>query len=279
MNTISKEVNLEKKVRSNVLKQLCTKIFKMVYSLLAIFIFLLFWEIAPRIGLADPAFVPPFSKVMVSLWKMILSGEIFKHIFISLERAIIGFGLAAVISIPLGFLIGWFKKAERFLDPLLQTFRQTSALALLPVFILIFGIGEVSKIAIIFWGVQWPILINTISGVKTVDPLLIKSARSMGASPLTLFRKVVLPGAFPSIFTGIRLSATSAILILIAAEMIGSNSGLGYLIYQSQVTFQVPSMYAAILTIALLGVLVNYILVSVEKRIMKWKEDLPASGN
>lgn len=252
---------------------LIKKLGKKLYSLLAVFIFLLIWEVAPRVGLADPVFVPPFSKVIVAFFQLIASGEMFKDVLISLQRAIIGFGLALVIAVPLGLLIGWFDRVEKFLDPLLQTFRQTSALALLPVFILIFGIGEVSKVAIIFWGVQWPILLNTISGVKTVDPLLIKSARSMGASPLTLFIKVILPGAFPSIFTGIRLSATSAILILIAAEMIGSNSGLGFLIYESQVKIEVPNMYAAILSIAILGLVVNYLLVLLGKKIMKWNDD------
>lgn len=252
---------------------LIKKLGKKLYSLLAVFIFLLIWEVAPRVGLADPIFVPPFSKVILAFCQLIVSGEMFKDVLISLQRAIIGFGLALVIAVPLGLLIGWFDRVEKFLDPLLQTFRQTSALALLPVFILIFGIGEVSKVAIIFWGVQWPILLNTISGVKTVDPLLIKSARSMGASPLTLFIKVILPGAFPSIFTGIRLSATSAILILIAAEMIGSNSGLGFLIYESQVKIEVPNMYAAILSIAILGLVVNYLLVLLGKKIMKWNDD------
>lgn len=258
--------------------KLVKKILKKLYSLLAVFLFLLLWELAPRVGLADPIFIPPFSKVAAAFFKLIVTGEMFTHVSISLQRALIGFGLATVISIPLGLLIGWFSGFERFLDPLLQTFRQTSALALLPVFILIFGIGETSKVAIIFWGVQWPILLNTISGVKSVDPLLIKSARSMGASPLTLFIKVILPGAFPSIFTGIRLSATSAILILIAAEMIGSNSGLGFLIYESQVKIEIPTMYAAILTIALLGLIVNYLLVLLGKNIMRWKEDIP-TGN
>lgn len=253
--------------------KIINNILKKLYSLLAIFLFLGIWEVAPRAGLADPIFIPPFSKVVLAFIHLIVTGEMFTHIAISLQRAFIGFVLATSFAIPLGILIGWFERVERFLDPLLQTFRQTSALALLPVFILIFGIGEVSKVAIIFWGVQWPILLNTISGVRNVDPLLIKSVRSMGASPFALFTKVVLPGAFPSIFTGIRLSATSAILILIAAEMIGSNSGLGFLIYVSEVKIEIPTMYAAVLSIAILGLIVNYSLVFLGKRIMKWQED------
>ncbi len=192
------------------------------YRLFAVLLFLLLWEIVPRSGLADPTFLPPFSKVILAFLDMIRTGELFHHLFVSLRRSFLGFSLGLAIAVPLGLLIGWFKSLENFIDPLLQTFRQTSTLALFPVFILLFGIGELSKVAIIFWGVQWAILLNTISGVQTIDPILVKSARSMGASPLTLFIKVILPAAIPSIFTGIRLSATTSILILIAAEMIGA---------------------------------------------------------
>lgn len=252
------------------------KLLSVSHGLVGIAIFLLVWEIFPRIGLVDITFLPPFSKVFTALWNLAVSGTLMKHVLKSVERSLSGFTLGLLISIPLGLIIGWFKKIEQLVDPLLQAFRQTSALALFPVFILIFGIGEVSKVAIIFWGVQWPILLSTISGVKNVDPLLIKSAKSMGAKPLTLFTKVILPGAFPSIFTGIRLSATNSILILIAAEMIGSNAGLGFLIYQSETTFEIPDMYAAIVTISLVGLILNYGLVAAEKRIMKWKEVIPA---
>ena len=198
------------------------KVLQRLYSLVAVFAFLALWEIAPRLHLVDPAFLPPFSSVVAAFWNLLITGELIGDILISLQRALLGFGLGLAVAIPLGLALGWFKYVQQFLEPLLQTFRQTAALALLPVFILFLGIGEASKIAIIFWSVQWPILLNTIAGVKSVDPLLIKSARAMGASPLILFLKVILPGSLPSIFTGIRLSATDAILMLIAAEMIGA---------------------------------------------------------
>jgi NitT/TauT family transport system permease protein len=183
------------------------RILQIAYHLLAVFIFLLIWEIAPRVGLADPTFLPPFSVVVVALYKLIVSGVLLTDTLISLQRAFLGFVLGIAIAIPLGLFIGWYKAFDRFIDPLLQTFRQLSVLALFPVFILLFGIGELSKVLLIFWGVVWTILLSTIAGVKNVDPLLIKSARSIGASTFTVLFKVVLPGAFPPIFTGIRLSA------------------------------------------------------------------------
>lgn len=251
---------------------------KGVYRILAVLIFLAIWELAPRLGLVDTSFLPPFSKVAVAFWKLLITGELIKHVGISLYRAMMGFGLGMLFAIPLGLIIGWFKVFERFIDPLMQTFRQTSTLALLPVFVLLFGIGETSKIAVIFWGVQWAVLLNTIGGVKNIDPLLIKSARSMGTKPLILFLRIILPASLPSIFTGVRLSATHAILILIAAEMLGANKGLGFLLFNSQANFMIPTMYAAIITMSLLGIIVNYSLVALEKRTLKWKEDLPASN-
>ena len=118
---------------------------------------------------------------------------------------------------------------------------------------------------------QWPILLNTVSGVKEVDPLLIKAARSMNASTWQILTKVVLPAAFPSIFLGIRLAATYSILVLIAAEMIGAKSGLGFLLFDSEQLFQIPTMFASIMTMALLGLGLNYGLQEIGSRINAWK--------
>jgi len=242
--------------------------------LLGLAVFLILWELAPRFEWVDPTFLPPFSVVLGALGDMAVSGEIFKHLGISLFRSLTGFGIALVVAIPLGLVIGWFSRVSFYLTPLFETFRQTSVLALFPVFILFFGIGEVSKIMVIFWGVQWPILLNTISGVRNVDPLLIKSARSMGTKNTTLFVKVILPSAIPTIFTGIRLSATVSILVLVAAEMMGASAGLGYLLFDSQAKFQIPKMYAAIVSMALLGLVVNGVLGFIENKISFWKDDL-----
>jgi NitT/TauT family transport system permease protein len=250
-------------------------IVKGLYRISSVLIFLLLWEIAPRVGLVDTIFLPPISKVAVAFWNLIITGELFTHIGVSLLRSLLGFSLGLGVAIPMGLLIGWFRGFEYFIDPLVQTFRQTSTLALFPVFILLFGIGELSKVAVIFWGVQWAVLLNTISGVKNVDPLLIKSARSMGISSFSLFIKVILPASMPSILTGIRLSATHSILVLIAAEMLGANAGLGYLLFFAEANFLIPKMYAAIVTMSLLGLIVNYALVTFEKRVLRWKEELP----
>ncbi|GHS98502.1 ABC transporter permease [Synergistales bacterium] len=241
---------------------------------LAIFVFLAVWEALPQFGFIDPFFLPPFSKVAATIYAMILSGEFFTHLAASLKRALSGFALGFTVAVSLGLLVGWFRPLEKFLDPLLQAFRQTSALALFPVFILFFGIGETAKIAIIYWGVQWPILLNTITGVKNVEPLLIKSARSMAASNSVIFFHVVLPASLPYIFTGARLSATTSILILIAAEMVGAKAGLGFLVFDAQQKFEIPRMYAGILLMSMLGFTANYLILHLERKYTSWKQNL-----
>ncbi|AEV67940.1 ABC transporter permease [Acetivibrio clariflavus] len=238
----------------------------------AIILFILLWETAPRIGMVDRMYLPPFSEVITALVKLIISGDLFIHIGSSLKRSMGGLFLAVAIGIPLGIFIGWFKSIEKFLDPLLQIFRNTSTLALFPVFILLFGLGELSKVAIIFWGTLWATLLNTINGVKNIDPLLIKAAQSMSASNFFIFRKIVLPAATPSIITGFRLSASTSILILVAAEMLGSNSGLGFLIFYSEQKYDIAEMYSGILTISVLGLLINYLIVAFERRLLVWKK-------
>jgi len=236
----------------------------------AIFVVLLTWEVLPRLHLVEPAFLPPLSAVLGTGWGLVRSGELFVHIQASLSRALIGFLLAIASGVPLGLLMGWYRGFERVVSPLLEALRNTAALALLPVFILLLGIGEASKISLIVYACAWPVLLNTLSGVRNVDPLLIKFGRTMGLSPLQLFRKVILPAAVPTIFVGIRLAGATSLVVLIAAEMIGAKAGLGYLIIYSQYNFQIPEMYVGIITIMLLGVSFNQLLSQLEKRLTRW---------
>lgn len=231
----------------------------------------LVWEFAPRVGLVDAYSIPPLHVVLQEWWAMVLDGELWRHVSASLKRSVIGFALAIAIAIPLGASIAWYRPAREFFTPTLELFRNTAALAILPVFILILGLGETSKIAIVLYACFFPILLSTISGVASVDPQLLRSARVLGLSPIQTFRKVAFPAAVPTIFTGIRISGAAAILVLIAAEMIGANAGLGFLINYAQFNFLIPKMYAAILTTSLIGVTVNYGLVALERRFSKWR--------
>ncbi|MER9525775.1 ABC transporter permease [Mesorhizobium sp. M0292] len=232
--------------------------------------FLALWQVASSVGWVNAAVLPPIDMIVVALWKGLAGGSLLGDIAISLQRAGIAFAAAVAVAIPLGLFMGQVRPVETALDPILQVFRQTSALALYPVFILLLGLGETSKIFVIFWATLFPLLLNTTSGVKEVDPKLLEMARVYGASRLTVFRRVVLPGAVPSIFVGLRLSATTALLLLIASEMIGANKGIGFQVMNAQYNFQIPLMFAAIVILAGLGLIANQALVTLQRRLCRW---------
>jgi NitT/TauT family transport system permease protein len=252
--------------------RLMKKFRKLLRNLIPIALFLLFWEMAPRIGLVNPVFIPPFSKAVAAIFDMTVSFVIFKHISASLFRSFCGLLLSVLVGFPLGVTIGYSKKVQEFLGPLLTLFSLVSPMALFPVFIILLGIGEESKIGIIFWCAVWPILLNTISGVSHVDPMLVKAAKTMGSSGPQVFWKVVLPSAMPEILPGLRISAASSIVMLCAAEMLGAKTGLGHLISYSQQVFQIPNMYAAIILIAFFGWIMNYMLDLYEQKSLRWKK-------
>jgi len=241
---------------------------------IGIVIFLALWEALPRLGIVSDAYLSPPSAVVASIAQLVDTGQLWKHLAASLQRSLWGLLLASFSGVLLGLLIGSSRRLSAIVDPVLQLFRQTSAFALFPVFILFLGIGELSKVAIIFWASFWPVLLSTVSGVKQVDRLLVNSALSMGASPRFVFFKVVLPASLPSIFTGVRLAGAYSITALVAAEMIGAHSGLGFLTLNSQETFQIPTMYAGILLLAVLGLLLNYLLALLERRLLRWRKGL-----
>ncbi|MFF4231997.1 ABC transporter permease [Streptomyces sp. NPDC001820] len=237
----------------------------------AIGVLIAVWETAPRLGLVDRTFLPPFSEVAVAWWELLLDGQLAEHAQASLGRSLTGFGLAVAVAVPLGLLIGWYRPLADLLNPLLEVFRNTAALALLPVFVLLLGIGETSKISIVLYACTWPILLNTISAVRSVDPTLLRLAKSMDLPAPRIFQKVILPASVPTVFTGIRLAGAVAILVLVAAEMVGAKAGLGFLVNASQFNFAIPDMYAGIITISAIGVAFNQLLVALERRFTSWR--------
>lgn len=232
--------------------------------------FLLAWQLGATYGFLNPAVLPPLDRIAAALWDGLQSGALQEDLWISLQRSGIAFLAAVAVGIPLGLLMGQIPVVERAFDPILQLFRQTSALALYPVFILLLGLGESSKVFVIFWAALFPVLLATISGVKEVDRKLVEMARTYGARPLTVFWRVILPASVPSIFVGLRLSATTALLLLIAAEMIGANAGIGFKVMNAQYNFQIPLMFAVIFLLAALGLVANGVLVVLQRRLCRW---------
>jgi NitT/TauT family transport system permease protein len=237
-----------------------------IWKSAAIGLFALLWEFGPRY-LLDPStrvFLPPLHEDLQAWWHLARTGALTEHLRASLGRSAIGFGIAIATAVPLGLLLAWYRPLADFLNPLLELFRNTAALALLPVFTLLLGIGETSKIAIVTYAAFFPVLLNTMAGAKTVDPLLIRAARTLGLSSPHLFAKVILPAAVPTIFTGIRMA--------------GAKAGLGYLIVNDQNSFLYPEMYAGILTIAGLGLVINFALVRLERHFSRWNPQNTSGG-
>ncbi|MCW2277702.1 ABC transporter permease [Heliophilum fasciatum] len=232
-----------------------------------ILVFLALWELAPTLGWIDPLFVPPLSAVLAAFNDPAVSAGLWKHTQISLVRALGGYLLALALAIPLGFLLGgWFKKLNKAFDSIVNVCAQTNPFIFYHIVMLFLGIDESSKVVMIAWTCTWPILFNTIAGIQHTDPLLIKSARSFGVGRWRLFSQVVLPAAAPAIFTGMRLSAGYAFLMLVAAEMMGADSGLGWLLRSYQENYYITRIFAAALLIALLGLTVDAVIGYFEKR-------------
>ncbi|EIM98002.1 ABC transporter [Paraburkholderia hospita] len=238
----------------------------------ALILFFALWQVASSSGWLNRAVIPPVDAIVRALLDALVHGVLLGDLLISLRRAGIAFAAATVVAIPLGLVMGTFIRIENAVDPILQMFRQTSALAVYPIFILLMGLGETSKVFVIFWATVFPLLMNTISGVKQVDRRLIEMASMFGASKLQIFRRVTLPGAIPAIFVGLRLSAGTALLMLVASEMIGANQGLGFKVMQAQYNFKIPLMFGAIVLLAGLGLLSNYSLIFLQRRICKWND-------
>jgi NitT/TauT family transport system permease protein len=246
---------------------------KLFYRFGAIVLFVILWQLACVAGIAPVTFVASPVTILETLWQYINDGSLYKHASVSLLRAFYGFILASVVAIPLGFMLGgWFKNFERAVGPLLVFLGQFNPFALFSVFLLLFGIGEVSKVAMIFWVAIWPLIFNAALGVKTVDPLHIKLARSMGMGRLKLIWKIVIPSSASFLFSGLRLAAATAFFMLIPAEMMGASRGLGWLSINAQVNSQIPKLYTGTLVIVVFGILIEYFFRILENRVVVWKE-------
>ena len=227
------------------------------------------WEALGRL-IGDPLFLPTLTEVLAKYAELAGNGEIFKHLQISLIRALSGFGAAALIGVALGLLMGWDSSWENFWNNLISISYPVPKIALVPLFILWLGIGNVSKIAMIFTAAVFPVIINTYAGVKGVRKNLIWRALTMGASQGEVLRKVVLPHALPQIFTGLRVSMALTWALLFIAEMVASSSGLGFLILFKERMLLTDEVLAGILTIAAFGFFFDRLVQLLGRRLCRW---------
>ncbi len=246
----------------------------LLISILSPFIVLLIWEITIRLEILNPIFFPPPSEVAVVLYKMIISGELWEHLSISLQRIILGFFLGAIPGIILGLLMGWSRGIRAFFDPIVAATYPIPKISLLPLLLVIFGIGEASKVATIAIAAFFLVLIATAHGVMMIDPILVQAAHNYGARGWKLFAKVILPASLPAIFTGLRLALGVSLLIIVAAEFVAANRGIGYLIWISWSVLAVGKMYVGLVVIAILGIIFTVGLERLGKALMPWSQDI-----
>ena len=229
------------------------------------------WEIICRLELVSSLYLPAPSLILQTAWEMILTGELVVNAQASLYRILIGFMIGATAGIMIGLTIGFSKLADALGNPIIYSIYPIPKIALLPLIILWLGIGETSKITIIALGVFFPVVINTYSGVKNVDPLLIKVATSFKSTQMGVIRKVILPGALPMIFAGLKLASGTSLLLLVAAEMIAAKEGIGALILRYGDLMLTTKLMVGVLTLSLLGLVFNRSLHWIEKRLIPWK--------
>lgn len=229
-------------------------------------------EAAVRNGLVKRSLLPAPSEVGAVLLDLFLDQQVFGPLSETLLRLAAGFGIGASIAIIGGIVLGYRPQFYALFEPLIEFFRPIPKAALVPPLVLFLGVGDAMKITSIALAVFFPILINAMQGARGVDPVLLQTARTLGATPTAIIRKVVLPSSLPFIFSGMRLSLALGLIVAVISEMIAGTGGLGFLIIDMQRAFRVRQMYAWIAILAVVGYLLNVLLVYVESRFLFWQQ-------
>jgi sulfonate transport system permease protein len=228
------------------------------------------WQLGADTGLIDEEVLPVPSAVLEAGWQLARSGELLRNIEVSTWRALLGFAIGGGLGLACGFLTGLSRLGERLLDSSVQMLRNIPHLALIPLVILWFGIDETAKLFLVALGSFFPLYVNTMHGVRAVDPQLVEMGRAYGMDRFTLFRRVVLPGALPSIFVGLRYALGIMWLTLIVAETIAANSGIGYMAMHAREFMLVDVVVFSILVYALLGKLADSVARLLERLCLTW---------
>ena len=243
--------------------------------LAAIVAFLALWSLLSGavvvLKLFNPIFLPGPWLVLGSVLDMAVRGPLWIHLAATLERVAMGFGVGAALGVALGLAAGHLTPVGNVVEPLVEVLRPIPPLALLPMFIVWVGIGEASKIGFITYATFFPIFLTTVTGVRQIDPLLVRAAQSLGARGVALFTRVILPAALPDILTGLRLGVALAFFVIVISEFIGAEQGLGYLINDGRNFFLVPQMLGAAVVLGLLGYAGNGLVRLLERRLTRWQ--------
>ncbi len=228
------------------------------------------WELSVRLAIVQSPNWPALSQVFVSFWELLRDGTFFTVFGPTLQRLALGYVAAALSGISIGLAMGYFAWIHRLLDPIVEILRPIPSPAYIPVAILFLGIGDIMKVFMIAFAAFFPILLNTVAGVRSVDPVLIDTGRTFGLGTRQVVRKVVFPSALVYIFTGLRISLAIALILTVIAEEVAGNSGIGFYLLNAQRSFLVPEMYASVVALAILGFALNRLFLLIESRVLSW---------
>ncbi|MBY0013983.1 ABC transporter permease [Paenibacillus typhae] len=230
------------------------------------------WQLGGSAGWISPEFLPAPWSILSAFAGLAASGELLHHLGVSIGRAGLGYVIGGVLGLLFGVLTGLFRKAEYLLDPSVQVLRLVPHLAIAPLIILWFGFGEVSKVAIILSGAFFPLYINTFMGIRSVDNKLFEVARVLGFGPLQKLHRLILPAALPGILLGLRLSMAVAWIGLVVAELIGSSSGVGFLINEAKQNSNTEVIFVGIIIFAIVGKLIDSLFRVIERKLLHWRD-------
>ena len=233
---------------------------------------ILVWYLIPTVHLVSPKLVPTPLQVVEKFWWLLLKENLWADILASSLRVIVGVALGSLVALPIGFLLGWYRGARRFADPLVNFFRALPPIALLPLVIVYFGIGEVAKIVVLFYASFFASVIVMYEGIVQISPIYLKVARSLGADDDEIFLRVIVPLAVPHILTALRVSLGVAWATLVAAELIAAHRGLGALIENAASFFELNTIYVGIICIGLIALLMDTLLRRLAARLVAWQE-------
>ena len=244
--------------------------------LISVASFFALWEIATLVNgtvvdLFNPILIPSPGEVLQVGVEMLRSGDLTAHLVASLSRVVQGFVLAAVLGVVMGVAVSRSATLSSLFEPIVEMFRPIPSLAFLPIFVLWFGIGEMSKVVFIAYATFFPVFTSTAIGVRQIDPVLIRAAATLGASKSDIFRHVELPAASPNIIAGLRIGFGMSFFVIVAAEFIAADTGLGFMINDSRTFFNVPRMLLGATVIGAIGFGFNILLRRVEARLLRWR--------
>ena len=232
---------------------------------------LVVWEVSVRLGYLHSLFFPPPSLVFQTIARLTRSGELPGHVLISLQRVFLGFFLGAAPGVLLGMSMGWSRRVRAAIEPMVSALYPVPKVALLPMILLLFGIGELSKVVLVAIGAFFPAVINAMTGVMGISPVYFEAAANCGAGRWKTFTRVIIPGSLPVTLAGIRLAFGMALILVVTAEFVAARSGVGAMIWLAWETLRTEKLYAGVVTWAFLGLVSTWCLRWVEASVIRWR--------